>query len=57
VSGIWDGIDWGRVSDDSLPSGVIAVQDGAGNWWRYPLAEFSDDGEPGASGGIASAGT
>lgn len=26
----------------ALPAGVIAVQDDAGRWWRYPLAEFDE---------------
>jgi len=37
--------DWGRTLDPSLPPGVIALQDGAGYWWRYPLAEFDVPGD------------
>ena len=29
--------------DPSLPPGVIAMQDDSGLWWRYPLAEFTED--------------
>lgn len=35
---------WGRAPDPSLPPGVIALQDTEGRWWRYPLAEFPDEG-------------
>ena len=29
--------------DESLPPGAIAIQDDDGAWWRYPLAEFTDE--------------
>jgi len=31
--------------DPSLPPGVIAIKDGDGLWWRYPLAEFAVEDE------------
>jgi hypothetical protein len=31
---------WAAAIDESLSDGVIAIQDGDGLWWRYPLAEF-----------------
>lgn len=32
--------------DESLPSGVIAVQDDERDWWRYPLPEFTEGESP-----------
>ena len=29
--------------DESLPEGVIEIQDDAGLWWRFPLVEYVDD--------------
>ena len=34
--------------DESLPAGIIAIQDDAGLWWRYPLTGFTD--EPASAG-------
>jgi hypothetical protein len=34
-----------QAADPSLPAGAIAIQDGEGNWWRYPLCEFTEAGD------------
>ena len=46
MNGLWEGIAWDDLVDPSLPPGVIAVQDSEGNWWRYPLVEFTGDAGP-----------
>jgi hypothetical protein len=33
---------WQHATDPRLPPGVVAFQDDAGLWWRYPLIEFVD---------------
>ena len=34
-----------HAADPSMPAGAIAIQDGEGNWWRYPLREFTEAGD------------
>ncbi len=36
---------WAAAIDPSLPPGVIVLADSEGLAWRYPLAEFTDEGD------------
>lgn len=34
---------WDKAVNTDLPPGVIELQDRKGEWWRYPLIEFTCD--------------